>query len=549
MADRYLLESGTPDGYQLEDGSGVYLLNGHPITWTTGYPDKSQYVTTSGGDLTATVNADVSAPCGVRATGPASGKKRVEHLISGHGTDANGSCLVGVTDGGLVLGPLVFPYPGNGTNPGACFRLKNGTTNNDVARNGTIVTGTALTSALADADRLAIEFDDTAATVTLFHKSGAGAWYQVQQITLTSNIPASGCWFAYFGGFGNGDGVTTAFSALNGTPSTGYSAYDAASSTYSLTAAVGAYSLTGTATGLTAARRLTLSVGSYALTGTATGLKKGFNLPAAVGSYSLTGTATSLRLARRQVEAVGSYTISGTATGLKVARRLSAAVGSYILTGTAANLVYTPATKVLSAAVGSYALTGTAATLRAARRLAASVGVYSITGSSSGLIASRRLAIVPGAYSITGVSSVRVIQRRLVLSVGAYVLIGLGVSLTAARKVAANSGTYALTGTPVGLGAGRRLTAASGAYALLGGASSLVIGRRLAADSGIYLLTGPDVVLSHFQPAPVPPSRTTVADARLGETSATGKRTTIADPVRSTRADAGRTTYASKRAA
>ena len=26
MADRYLLESGTPDGYLLEDGSGVLIL-------------------------------------------------------------------------------------------------------------------------------------------------------------------------------------------------------------------------------------------------------------------------------------------------------------------------------------------------------------------------------------------------------------------------------------------------------------------------------------------------------------------------------------------
>jgi hypothetical protein len=28
MPDRYLLESGAPDGYQLEDGSGVLLING-----------------------------------------------------------------------------------------------------------------------------------------------------------------------------------------------------------------------------------------------------------------------------------------------------------------------------------------------------------------------------------------------------------------------------------------------------------------------------------------------------------------------------------------
>jgi len=31
MADRYLLESGAPDGYLLEDGSGVLLLEGGGI--------------------------------------------------------------------------------------------------------------------------------------------------------------------------------------------------------------------------------------------------------------------------------------------------------------------------------------------------------------------------------------------------------------------------------------------------------------------------------------------------------------------------------------
>lgn len=32
MADRYLLESGSPDGYLLEDGSGVLLLEAAPTT-------------------------------------------------------------------------------------------------------------------------------------------------------------------------------------------------------------------------------------------------------------------------------------------------------------------------------------------------------------------------------------------------------------------------------------------------------------------------------------------------------------------------------------
>ena len=31
MADRYLLESGTPDGYLLEDGTGVLLIETAPL--------------------------------------------------------------------------------------------------------------------------------------------------------------------------------------------------------------------------------------------------------------------------------------------------------------------------------------------------------------------------------------------------------------------------------------------------------------------------------------------------------------------------------------
>jgi len=68
MADRYLLESGSPDGYLLEDGSGVYLLDANPAssTLTDNFDDNSQdtakwtvaqfynSLTTIGGTLTET---------------------------------------------------------------------------------------------------------------------------------------------------------------------------------------------------------------------------------------------------------------------------------------------------------------------------------------------------------------------------------------------------------------------------------------------------------------------------------------------------------------
>lgn len=63
---------------------------------------------------------------------------------------------------------------------------------------------------------------------------------------------------------------------------------------YTLTAAAGAFALTGTATTLKAARLLTAATRSYALTGTATALLKGFTLAATTRAYTLTGNAVTL---------------------------------------------------------------------------------------------------------------------------------------------------------------------------------------------------------------------------------------------------------------
>ena len=62
MADRYLLESGAPDGYLLEDGSGVLLLEGDAPSTFCDY------------DFAADTydNASDAYDCGAIATGGAS---------------------------------------------------------------------------------------------------------------------------------------------------------------------------------------------------------------------------------------------------------------------------------------------------------------------------------------------------------------------------------------------------------------------------------------------------------------------------------------------
>lgn len=89
-----------------------------------------------------------------------------------------------------------------------------------------------------------------------------------------------------------------------------------AATAYALTAAAGAYTLTGQAAGLLAARKVAAAAGSYALTGQAAGL-----------------------LAARKVAAdAGAYTLDGQAVGLLAARLLAAGAGAYVLTGQGAML-------------------------------------------------------------------------------------------------------------------------------------------------------------------------------------------------------------------
>lgn len=218
---------------------------------------------------------------------------------------------------------------------------------------------------------------------------------------------------------------------------------------------------------------LTADVGSYIITGTATGgpaLTR--KLPADVGSYAITGTATGLRIARRLALVPGAYTLSGTATALRTARKLAEAVGSY-------------------------AITGTATGLRTARRLAGTVGNYSISGQTVALRRGYSMAVVPGSYAITGTATGLRTARRLTLLPGAYALTGAATGLRAARKLAEAIGSYALSGQSVTLTyapvSGE--VAVPGGYVLTGNTVALRVARRLTATRGIYTLTGQQATL------------------------------------------------------
>jgi hypothetical protein len=167
---------------------------------------------------------------------------------------------------------------------------------------------------------------------------------------------------------GTVSGWSTTSASLGGT-SSGYRArvieIRAAGSTYTLTAATGSFALTGTATGLTAARLLTATSRSYALTGNAAGLLRGVRLTAATGSFALTGTATNFLRAVRLIAGTGAFSLTGQSAGLLRGVRLTAASGTFSFTGNAATLTYTPFSGAYTLPVdtGSFSFTGNAATL------------------------------------------------------------------------------------------------------------------------------------------------------------------------------------------
>src|SRR5262245_32339673 len=103
-----------------------------------------------------------------------------------------------------------------------------------------------------------------------------------------------------------------------------------------------------------------------------------FSIDAGAGSYSISGTAAGLEYDRIFNADAGSYSISGTDTSLTYGRAVIADAGSYAVSGTDASLEYD---RIFNADSGSYTLTATDASLEADRVLSADAGSYVINGS------------------------------------------------------------------------------------------------------------------------------------------------------------------------
>lgn len=278
-----------------------------------------------------------------------------------------------------------------------------------------------------------------------------------------------------------------------------------------LAAASGAFSLTGTAAGLRAARKLSAASGAFALTGGAAALRKGYTLNAQAGAFALAGQAAGLRRTYAVAAAAGAFTLTGGAAGLARGLKLPAASGAFALTGQAANLRRGFS---MAAASGAFVLSGQTVTFRRTYALAAAAGAYSVTGQVAGLRRGLRLSAVSGAFVLTGQDATLTTAAAKILAAasGGFVLTGQPATLRAARglaaasgafswagqaatlrfsrKIAAEAGAFTLAGQPSGLRVARRLAAASGSFTETGAAAALRVHRRLVAEAGVIAWTG-----------------------------------------------------------
>lgn len=203
---------------------------------------------------------------------------------------------------------------------------------------------------------------DTAIHLFELSRSGTALELRVDGAVKASVTLAGGATFTltrhYYGGdyrgsFANGATgarywhVWTCTAAQSGTARTALQGYcvdrygtPAALTNYSVTADYGAFTLSGQATGLRAARQVAAVSGSLTANGQDAALRATRILAGAVGSFTLTGESAAILRGLKLAAGAGEFTLSGQAAALLATRRMSAGAGLYALTGQDAALLF-----------------------------------------------------------------------------------------------------------------------------------------------------------------------------------------------------------------
>jgi len=263
-----------------------------------------------------------------------------------------------------------------------------------------------------------------------------------------------------------------------------------ASTGYTLTAAAGTHSVTGTAAGLLQSIIFSLAAGTHSVTGTAADLLISYLLSAAEGVHAVTGTAANFLRSYAVLANAGTHSVSGTAAGTLYSRIFLVDPGTHSVVGTAAGL---SKIFVVLAESGTYVVTGTAADLLQSIILEAGVGVHSVTGTAAGVLYSRVFGVDPGTHSLTG-TVVDFLRSYLVdASPGSHSLSGSEVDFLRSYLVDAGVGSHSVTGSDVNFLRSLIMSLAAGVHSVTGTDAILekLVGYVLNADPGTYLVTGP----------------------------------------------------------
>lgn len=173
--------------------------------------------------------------------------------------------------------------------------------------------------------------------------------------------------------------------------------YYTVGSTYTLTAAVGACSLSGQAASLEVGRVAAAAAGSFALSGQAAALLAGRLLAIGSGAIALAGNDAALAVARTMSAAFGSFNMGGQDAAYARGFNLVAGAGDLAIAGQTVEL---RRSFVGASDVGAFTLAGQQAAFARGRMLMALVGEFLLEGQSASLGAasqSPRVVISSGA--------------------------------------------------------------------------------------------------------------------------------------------------------
>lgn len=230
---------------------------------------------------------------------------------------------------------------------------------------------------------------------------------------------------------------STDTSAISWTNATALADLDAG--TYRHTAAydLGDDGTTISNNGATGVSRAIFGVSLAAVSSTA------YTLTSAVGAFTLTGVAAILRWDRKVTSAVGAFTFSGVAVAFAWGRSIAVDVGEFILTGIDAGL---KAALKIVAEVGIFVLTGVAAALTAIKALVADVGAFTFTGIDAALRTGKNFAADVGEFILTGIDAAFRSGVSLAAGIGTFILTGQSVVFKTGLSLTAAVGSFVLSG-------------------------------------------------------------------------------------------------------